>query len=89
MSFYIFGRPGEPLRIKSFSSSTKGTKGSIRIELETSDLSALGYALASLDETQKGQRTKPKPELKAKVAKPAPLALPSPQLALPQPGGCK
>lgn len=87
MSFYIFGRPDDPLRVKSFSSSTKGTNGSIRIELETSDLSELGYALRMLDETQKGQRAKPKPEPKAKVAKPKLLALPAPQLALPKPGG--
>ena len=81
--FHISGDPESRLKIKSFSSSTRGEKATIRLELEVTDLSWLGYTLKELAEVQKEQRRKPKPEPKAKVAKP--LALPAPQLALPAP----
>lgn len=83
MTFYLFGKHDEALRLKSYASSSRGTKMTIRIEIETSDPFAYGYALGQLAEVQKGQRTKPekpKPKPKAK-----PLALPAPQLALPKP----
>ena len=83
MTLRIFGLPEETLRVKSFSSSTKGTKGVIRIELETSDLFELGFTLRTLDEVQKGQRRKPEPKPKPKAEKPTLLALPAPLRALP------
>lgn len=87
MTFRIFGLPEETLRVKSFSSSTKGTKGVIRIEIETSDLFELGFTLRTLDEVQKGQRRKPepKPKPKPKAEKPTLLALPAPLRALSKP----
>lgn len=84
MSFFIHGSPEAAAQIKSFSSSTRGERAVIRIELEVTDLSWLGYILKELAETQKAQRRKPKPEPKAKP-KPKQLALPAPQLALPAP----
>lgn len=86
MGFFIHDAPDSPLRIKSFSSTTKGERAVLRIDLEITDLSWLGYTLKELAEAQKKQRQKPKPEPKPKVQKPAkPLALPAPQLALPAP----
>lgn len=85
MSFYLFGEPDDALKIKAFSSSTKGNKATIRIELETSNMTEFGWALRSLAETQQGQRAKPKREPKPKATPPALLALPAPQLALPPP----
>lgn len=85
MTFYLFGTPDEKLRIRSVSSSTSGSKATIRITLETSSMFELGFALEKLREAQKGQREKPRPKPKAKPAKPKLLALPAPQLALPAP----
>lgn len=72
--FVLHGNYSEKLRIKSFSSSSRGGKSTIKIEVETEDPFELGYALQKLSEVQKGQRTKP-PARK-------PLALPKPE-ALP------
>lgn len=85
MTFYLFGRPDDKLRLKSVSSSSNGTKGTIRITLETSSMLDFGFALEELRGVQKGQREKRKPEPKPKAAKPKVLALPAPQLALPKP----
>ena len=73
MSFLLMGRHDAKLRLKSFSVSSRGVKTTIRIEVEVDDPFELGYALQSLAEVQKSQRTKPAPEPKAK-----PLALPKP-----------
>lgn len=81
MTFYLFREPDEALRMKSYTSSSRGTKMTIRIEVETSDPFSYGYALGQLAEVHKGQRTKP-----AKPKAPL-LALPAPQLALPKPMG--
>lgn len=86
MTFYLFGSHDEKLRLKSFSSSTSGSKGTIRITLETSSMFELGFALEKLREVQKGQREKPKPEPKPMAVKQKVLALPPPLLALPKPG---
>lgn len=85
MSIYIFDDPECHLRIKSFSSTTRGEKATIRIELDVSDLSWLGYTLKELAKTQKAQRQKPKAAPKPKVATSRLLALPAPQLSLPAP----
>lgn len=85
MTFRLFGLLEERLRLKSFSSTSRGTRMTIRIEIETSDPLDFGFALQALTEVQRGQRAKPekpKPQSKAK-----PLALPVPQLALPKPEG--
>ncbi|NEX47626.1 hypothetical protein [Pseudotabrizicola algicola] len=58
MGFHIFGAPDEKLRLKSFGATVKGVKATIRIEIETEDMAALGYALGELGEVQQGQRAK-------------------------------
>ncbi|WP_126976504.1 hypothetical protein [Frigidibacter oleivorans] len=59
MSFHLLGAPDETLRLKSFGSTSKGAKAVIRIEIETSDMWALGHALKELAEVQAGQQLKP------------------------------
>lgn len=79
MSFYLFGNPGETLRLRSYSGASRGGKNIIKIEIEVSDPAHFGFALGDLAKVQAGQRAKPeKPKPKAK-----PLALPAPRLALP------
>lgn len=86
MTFLVSGDPNSAVRIKSFSSSTRGEKSTIRIELECSDLWELGFTLRALVETQKSQREKPAPPPKPeKPKRQQPLALPAPQRALPAP----
>ncbi|WP_353429470.1 hypothetical protein [Paracoccus denitrificans] len=87
MTFRLFGLPEAELRLKSFSSSSRGTRMTIRIEVETSDPFEFGYALRNLAEVQKGQRAKPKKTKPTPKPKVKPLALPAPQLALPKPEG--
>lgn len=83
--FHISGDPESYLKLKSFSSTTRGEKATIRLEIDVTDLSWLSYTLKELAKVQKEQRQRPKPVPKAKAAKP--LALPAPQLALPAPEG--
>lgn len=78
MSFYLFGESNEKLRLKSVSSSLRGNKSVIKIELETSDPFEFGHALQSLAKVQAGQRARPS---KPKPSKP--LALPAPHSAKP------
>lgn len=86
MTFLVSGDPNSAVRIKSFSSSTRGEKSTIRIELECSDLWELGFTLRALAETQKAQREKPAPPPKPeKPRRQQPLALPAPHRALPAP----
>lgn len=68
MGFYLFGAPDESLKLRAFSASVKGAKAILRIEIETEDISKLGFALQELGEVQKGQRAKPH----ARLALPAP-----------------
>ncbi|MFN3314332.1 MAG: hypothetical protein ACK46Q_12815 [Hyphomonas sp.] len=85
MHFYLFGSRDEALRLKSFSSQSRNGRHTIKIELETTSGSHLGYTLDALAQVQEGQRAqpeKPKPKTKAK-----PLALPAPSLALSAPEG--
>lgn len=70
--FYLRGCHDEKLRLKSFSSTSRSGKSTIKIELETNDPFELGYALQNLSEVEKGQ--------KAKQAKPRRLALPPPDI---------
>ena len=70
MSFYLSGDPEESLRLKSFSSTSKGGKATIRIELETSDFYDLGYALKMLASVQDGQKRKLKPVTRLALPKP-------------------
>lgn len=85
MSFYLFGDPADALRLKSFGAVTKGNKTALRIDLETDDPYALADALRALGRVQTGQRPPAPPKPAASRRSPKPLALPPPQLALPQP----
>lgn len=67
MTFHLFGSPDEKLRLKSYTSTSRGEKMTIRIELETADHFEFGYVLKELGKVQKGQRAKPeKPQPKAR-----------------------
>lgn len=79
----------EGQRLKSFTSTTRGTKGIVKIEVEFDDLWELGYFLRGLAEAEAEQKRKAAEARKPKAAKktPAQLALPAPRLALPGPDG--
>ena len=83
MSFYLFGKPDETLRLKSYSGASRSGKNIIKIEIEVSDAVCFGFALGDLDKVQAGQRAA-KPEKPHPQPKAALLALPAPQLALPR-----
>lgn len=73
--FSLSAQHDEALNLKSFSSSSTGTKTTIRIVIETDDLRAAGYALQSLASVQKAQSARRSAKSKrAKV-----LALPAPE----------
>lgn len=78
MSFYLCGTPGEQLRLKSFSSVSRGGKCTIRIEIETTSPYHMGFALDELARVQAGQRLA--------VAKPGKNSE-AERLALPAPDG--
>lgn len=77
------------MRLKSFSSMTKGTKGTVKIEVEIDDLWNMGYFLRGLAELEAEQKAKAaearKPKAKPEPRKQRQLALPAPRLALPGP----
>ena len=73
--FNLYGEPDAVLRLKAFSSSSRGGKFSIRIVVETDDPTKFGFALADLAEVQKGQKAKPAPKRPAQKL----LALPAPE----------
>ncbi len=70
MGLYL--EPYSPIRLKSFSSSVRGGKATIRVELETEDMNELGFELSSLKLLQQKQMAEGK-------RKPARLALPKPE----------
>lgn len=82
--FSIFGDPDAELRLKSFSGTSNGSKSTIRIEIECATPWRFGYALEELQKVKDGQKPPKAPPKKPAKAKP--LALPAPQLALPDPG---
>ncbi|MAU46250.1 MAG: hypothetical protein CMP09_15825 [Yangia sp.] len=84
--FMLSDRPDTALRLKSFSSATRGEKATIKIEIETTDMWALAGALKDLGDVQRGQKP-PKASTRSdgKAAAQKRLALPSPRLALPSP----
>ncbi len=82
--FSIYGDPDAELRLKSFSGTSNGSKTTIRLEIECTNHFRFGYALETLQQVKDGQKPQKAPPKKASKAKP--LALPAPQLALPDPG---
>ena len=71
--FSLSGGDSEELRLKDFTSVSKGTRTTIRITLETDDLSVAGYALRSLADVQRDQKAA------ARKKRPKPLMLPAPE----------
>lgn len=90
---FILGGDTEKLRLKSYSASTKGTRSTITIVVETDDHFELTYALrslAQLDAEQNQKATAAKRAAAAEKVKPKQqaqtrLALPPPPRALPKP----
>lgn len=71
--------PQGKMRLKSFSSATRGVKGVVKIEVETDDMDELGFFLGSL--ARLAERQSREADLKRKAAKkPKLLALPKPEV---------
>jgi len=91
---FILGGASEELRLKSYSASTKGTRSTITIVVETDDHWQLTHTLRGLAEVeaeQKAQAAVAKRAAAAEKTKSKPqaqtrLALPAPARALPKPG---
>ena len=67
----------DELRLKSFSSSSRGGNALIKIEIEVRDLSAIGYALSRLQRLMEEQKAADRATSTANT-KPKLLALPKP-----------
>lgn len=76
--FMLSASPAERLRLKAFTSSSTGTKTTIRIVLESDDLLDAGYALRCLAAVQEEQKAQAKAAAAAKRKHPKQLALPPP-----------
>jgi len=76
--FMLTGSAAEGPRLKAFTSSSTGTRTTIRIVLETDDLSEAGYALRCLATVQEEQKAQAKAAAAAKRKRPEQLALPPP-----------
>lgn len=72
----------EASRLKSFTSSTKGTSSVVRIEITVSDPLELGYLLRELQVIQAKQKEADRPSKPKAADKRHQLALPAPRLAL-------
>lgn len=66
------------MRLKSFGSTTRGHKASIKIELEADDFDDLGYVLSRLSEIDARQKAEAARAATARRRKSAPLLLPAP-----------
>lgn len=76
--FMLSGSADERLRLKAFTSSSTGTKTTIRIVLESDDLLDAGYALRCLAAVQEEQKAQAQAAAAAKRKRPQQLALPPP-----------
>lgn len=91
---FILGGASEQLRLKSYSASTRGTRSTITIVMETDDHQEFAYALrclAGVEAEQKEQAAavrRAAAEAKTRTRSQAQkrLALPPPPRALPKPG---
>ncbi|WP_054007865.1 hypothetical protein [Cypionkella psychrotolerans] len=70
--------PEGSFRLKAFSSASRGTKATIKIEVETDDLDDLGFFLGSLARLQEQQKQAVVVKREA-AKKPKMLALPKPE----------
>jgi hypothetical protein len=71
--------PDKGLRLKSFSSSSRGDKGLIKLEIEVNDLSELGFELSCLQRQMAKQKAADLAKREAAKARPKLLALPKPE----------
>lgn len=67
MGIFMLSGSDDDTKLVRFESKSVGSKTTITITIEATDLSAAGYALRSLDEVQKVQAARSK-----KAPKPAP-----------------
>lgn len=72
--------PESGFRLKSFSSSSRGDKGLIKLEVEVSNLREIGYALSRLQRQMEEQKAADLAKRKAAKARPKLLALPKPEV---------
>lgn len=71
--------PDSSIRLKAFSSSSRNDKALIKLEVEVSDLSELGYALSRLQHQMAEQKAADLAKRDAAKKLPKLLALPKPE----------
>lgn len=71
--------PESGFRLKSFSSSSRGDKGLIKLEVEVSKLRELGYALSRLQRQMEEQEAADLAKRETAKKRPKLLALPKPE----------
>ena len=79
---------GEASRLKSFSSTTKGEKGVVRIEIETADARDLYHLLrdlAEIEERRKESEAQKRAEARRAKGRVAKISAAPPLLGLPAP----
>lgn len=74
----------EHTRLKSYSATTKGGISTVRIDVEVTDHTRLGFLLSDLGQIDKDQKARKDAEKRSKAKEPAKplLALPAPVLRL-------
>lgn len=81
--FMLSGGLEERLRLKSFTSTSRGAKTTLKIELVSDDPYAVAYALQQLAAIEEAQKPAKAPARRSQKSKQ--LALPAPSRALPKP----
>lgn len=71
--------PDSGFRLKAFSSSSRGDKALIKLEVEVSNLSEMGYALSRLQRQMAEQKAADLAKRDAAKMRPKLLALPKPE----------
>lgn len=71
--------PESGFRLKAFSSSSRGDKGLIKLEIEVSNLREIGYALSRLQRQMEEQKAADLAKREAAKKRPKLLALPKPE----------
>jgi len=75
----LYLEPDGHMRLKSFSSSSRGDKALIKIEVEVSELREMGYALSRLQRQMEEQKAADLAKREAAKKRPKLLALPKPE----------
>ena len=73
--------PESGFRLKAFSSSSRGDKALIKMEVEVSELREMGYALSRLQRQMEEQKAADLAKREAAKKRPKLLALPKPEVA--------